>query len=167
MSRSTVKLRPAIMTTSSGSRVTPEKLESFVNDHLKVDLAEYEKHLSLLNAETMEYIQLKNMCETIRQHFPAGFKTKVNVGANMFVQARVPNVDTILVDVGLQHFVEFTLDEAIKFCEFKTKVLAKQADVVRDESIKTRAHIKLALLCLGEQSDISGALQTTAAAGNT
>lgn len=72
----------------------------------------------------------------------------------MCVQARVPNVDTILVDVGLKHFVEFTLDEAIKFCEFKTKVLAKQADVVRDESIKARAHIKWALLCLGgEQTD--------------
>lgn len=136
----------------SSSRVTPEKLESFVNDHLKKDLAEYEKHLSIINAETMEYIQLKNMCETIQQHFPNGFKSKVNIGGNMFLQARVPNVDTILVDVGLKHFVEFTIDEAIKFCQFKTKILNKQADVIREESLKTRAHIKLALLCLGEKT---------------
>lgn len=136
----------------TSSRVTPEKLENFVNEHLKKDLAEYEKHLSIINAETMEYIQLKNMCETIQQHFPNGFKSKVNIGANMFLQARVPNVQTILVDVGLKNFVEFTLDEAIKFCQFKTNILNKQADVIREESLKTRAHIKLALLCLGEQN---------------
>lgn len=63
-------------------------------------------------------------------------------------QARVDSTEHILVNVGLHHYVEFTLPEALHFCGMKVRALTKQADVVREESIKTRANIKLAMMCL-------------------
>lgn len=52
------------------------------------------------------------------------------------------------MDVGLGHYVEFTCAEALQFSQLKVRALTKQADVLREESIKTRANIKLALMCL-------------------
>lgn len=62
------------------------------------------------------------------------------------------NAEHILIDVGLKHYVEFTLPEALQFCQFKVRVLTKQADVIREESVKTRANIKLALMCFGKET---------------
>lgn len=132
--------------------MTAEKLETFINDYLRVDLAEYEKHIIRLNAEIMEFEQLKSMVNVVLTHLSDGFKAQVNIGGNCFVEARVQDTEHILIDVGLHHYVEFTLPEAIKFCTFKIQMLANQANVIREESIKTRANIKLALMCLDERS---------------
>lgn len=129
-----------------------EKLEEFINDHLREDLKVYEAHLNHINSEIMEYNQLRHTTDTINNHLKDGFKTKVDIGGNFFVQAKVDDTDRILVNVGLNHFVEFRLDEAIKFCDFKVRVLNKEADVIREESLKCRANIKLALMCIGEQN---------------
>lgn len=74
--------------------MTPAKLESFVNDYLRVDLAKYEQHINALNADIMEYVQLKNMIEAIAGDGSSsggggGFKTQVNVGGNCFVQVSI------------------------------------------------------------------------------
>lgn len=66
--------------------MTPEKLETFVNDYLKRDLTTYEEHISQLNAEIMEFVQLKNMVEAIAKDLKDGFKTQVNIGGNCFIQ---------------------------------------------------------------------------------
>ncbi|KAJ6643856.1 Protein UXT like [Pseudolycoriella hygida] len=132
-----------------------DKIESFINDHLREDLKVYEAHLNHLNSEIMEYNQLKQTADTIRNNFREGFKTKVDIGGNFLVQAKVDNTDRILVNVGLNHFVEFNLDEAVKFCEFKVRVLNKEADVIREESLKCRANIKLALMCLGDKNKLN------------
>ncbi|KAG4074587.1 hypothetical protein HA402_004458 [Bradysia odoriphaga] len=134
-----------------------DKLERFINDHLREDLKVYENHLNHINSEIMEYNQLRNTASTINTHLKSGFKTKVDVGANFFVQAKVDNTDRILVNVGLNHFVEFQLEEAIKFCDFKVRVLNKEADVIREESLKCRANIKLALMCIGDKNKLHAA----------
>lgn len=66
--------------------MTPAKLETFVNDYLRVDLAKYEKYIDQLNAEIMEFVQLKNTIEGMTENLSTGFKTQVNVGGNCFVQ---------------------------------------------------------------------------------
>lgn len=139
--------------------MTPEKLETFINDYLRADLVEYEKHLNRLNAEIMEYVQLKNMVDAMQANLADGFKTQVNIGGNCFVEAVVSDMEKILINVGLEHYVEFTLAEAVKFCTFKVKMLTNQADLIREESIKTKANIKLALLCLADPS--SSLMQTS------
>ncbi|XP_052889776.1 protein UXT homolog [Anopheles moucheti] len=132
-------------------RMSAENVENFVHEHLKEDLRVYEKQLKELNGDIMEYVQLKHMIETILgQDRSAGFKTQVNIGGNMFMKARADNVDRILVDIGLKVYVEFKIEEALRFVEMKIKVLTKQADVVRDKSIETKANIKLALLVIGD-----------------
>uniref|UniRef100_A0A182NG38 Uncharacterized protein n=1 Tax=Anopheles dirus TaxID=7168 RepID=A0A182NG38_9DIPT len=133
------------------NRMSPENVENFIHEHLKEDLRVYERQLIELNAEMMEYVQLKNMIETIvGQEEGEGFKTQVNIGGNMFMKARADNADRMLVDVGLKVYVEFTKEEALRFVEMKIKVLTKQASIVRDKSIETRANIKLALLVIGD-----------------
>ncbi|XP_041763172.1 protein UXT homolog [Anopheles merus] len=132
-------------------RMSTEDVEAFVHEHLKEDLRMYETQLKLINAEIMEYVQLKNMIETILgQERREEFKTQVNIGGNMFMKAGADSVEHILVDVGLKVFVEFTIEEASRYVDVKIKVLTKQADTIRDKSIETRANIKLALLVIGD-----------------
>ncbi|XP_050071453.1 protein UXT homolog [Anopheles maculipalpis] len=139
----------------TAQRMSTENVERFINEQLKEDLRVYEKRLKELNAEMLEYVQLKHMIETIlTQENRSEFKTQVNVGGNMFIKARAENVDHILVDVGLKVYVEFKIEEAIRYVEMKIKVLTKEADIVREKSIETRANIKLALLVIGDAQQL-------------
>lgn len=132
-----------------------DRLERFINDVLRRDLKEYETYISRRNGEVMEYVQLKNVCESIADNFVGSdLKTQVNIGGNMFISAKVKDTEKILVNVGLDHYVEFTLPEAVKFCDFKVRVLQNEIDVIREKSIETRANIKLALLCIAERDKL-------------
>ena len=127
-----------------------ERIDRFVNEYLREDLKKYDQFLSKTNAEIVEYIELKNIVKNIYEHMRSGFKTQMNIGGNFFVQAKVEDTEHIMVNVGLDHYVNFTLDEALKFSQLKINQLNKEADVIRDKSIETRANIKLALLTIEE-----------------
>lgn len=131
-----------------------EQIESFIEDVLRGNLKEYETYINKTNAEIMEFIQLKNVCESISQNLSDGFKTQVNIGGNFFMSANVPDASKILVNIGLNHYVEFTVNEAIKFCDFKIKSMENEANVIREKSIETRAQIKLALLSIAEKENL-------------
>lgn len=51
----------------------------------------------------------------------------------------------IFVKVGFGFFVEFTLEEALKFINKKTACLMDQADEMTKSAAKIKAHIKLVL----------------------
>lgn len=127
-----------------------EKIQSFVNDSLRNDLKRYDEFLIRNNEAHSEYMALQKFAENIDPYIVDGFKTKVNIGGNFFMQAKIEkdDMDKILVNIGLDTYIEFTRAEAIKFCKFKIDVLEKEADVIREQSVQTRAHIKLAMLCL-------------------
>lgn len=139
---------------SDTSRTSVEKIEHFINENLRRDLQRYEEYLNRMNAEIMEYVQLKNTIESIVEHMNDGFKTQVNIGGSFFMSAKVEDTKQIMVNVGLNHYVNFTLDEALQFCDFKVKSLQNETNVIREKSIETRAQIKLALLCLAEKNAI-------------
>lgn len=82
-----------------------------------------------------------------------GFKTQMNIGANIHMQAKVTDPRKIYMHLGKNVYVELELDEALKYIGTKTRVLTKEADVVREESIKTRAKIKLALMCISDEQN--------------
>lgn len=130
-----------------------EQIECFIEEVLRRDLREYDAYINKMNGEIMEFVQLKNVCENISTNLSDGFKTQVNIGGNFFMSAKVPDTSKIMVNVGLNHYIEFTMAEAMKFCDFKVKVLENEVDVIREKSIETRAHIKLALLCLAEKEN--------------
>lgn len=132
-----------------------DRLEYFINDVLRRDLKDYEKFIGQKNDEIMEYVQLKNVCESIVTNFSdTALKTQVNIGGNFFMSAKVPNTERILVNVGLNHYVDFSISEAIKFCAIKTRALENEVEVIREKSIETRANIKLALLCIAEKEKL-------------
>ncbi|XP_017490967.1 PREDICTED: uncharacterized protein LOC108379154 isoform X2 [Rhagoletis zephyria] len=58
----------------------------------------------------------------------------MNIGGNIFMEAKVNNPDDlVLVDV---------------------KILTKECDVLREESVKKRSDIKLALMCIADQENL-------------
>ncbi|XP_017859635.1 PREDICTED: protein UXT [Drosophila arizonae] len=134
------------------ARIT--QLEEFINDVLKEDLNRLEQCLNDFNGEIMEYVQLKNTLQTFGEHMPDGYKTQVNIGSNVFMQARVKKMDKILVNVGKEHFLEMSMQEAINFSDVRIKILTKQADVVREESVKKRSQIKMALIAISEREKL-------------
>ncbi|XP_055382955.1 protein UXT homolog [Condylostylus longicornis] len=136
------------------SSLTPARLEEFINNYLKEDLKELEYHLNLRNNEIMEFLQLKNTIETIKEHLRYGFKTQMDIGGNIFMEAKIDDPQRILVNIGKDIFMDFSLDEAIKYVEFRIRILNKEVDVIREESIKKRADIKLAVICLGEKQNL-------------
>lgn len=129
------------------------KLESFITDVLQRDLSVYEAQLGRINTEVEEMNQLANSVRNMMKHFAAdgGFKTQMNIGANIFMQAKVPDCSHIYLHMGKNVYVEFGLEEALKYIDLKIRILTRESDVVREESIKTRAKIKLALICLSDE----------------
>lgn len=134
------------------ARIT--QIEAFINDVLKEDLKQLELHLNQFNEEIMEYVQLKNTVQTFGDHMPDGYKTQLNIGSNIFMQARVKQMDKILVNVGKEVYLEMDMQEAIRYSDMRVKILTKQADVVREESIKKRTQIKMALIAMSEREKL-------------
>lgn len=130
---------------------SPAEINRVINDNLRKDLGNLETELNKINEDLIEYMQLEKTLEFMKEHKPDGFKTKCDIGSNMFMQARVDKVEPILINVGLNVFLELELEEALKFLKMKIKVLNKEADVIREESLKIRSQIKILLMYLAEQ----------------
>jgi prefoldin alpha subunit len=141
-------------------KTSTEDVNRVINENLKRDLENLEQALNKTNEEIVEYMQLKKTLEfMVENKSKSGFKTKVDVGANMFMKAKVDKIEPILVNVGLDVFLELKIDEALKFLNMKIKILEKEADVIRDGSLKTRAHIKILLMYLAEHESSAAILQ--------
>lgn len=96
-------------------------------------------------------MQLEKTLEFLKEHKPNGYKTQVDVGSNMFMKAKVNKIEPILINIGLDVFLELELEEALKYLKMKIKVLSKESDVIREESLKVRTQIKILLMYLAEQ----------------
>lgn len=134
---------------------SPEDVNRVINENLRKDLTNLEQALNKINEEIIEYMQLEKTIEFMKEHKPDGFKTKVDVGANMFMQAKVEKIEPILINVGLNVYLELEIDEALKFLKMKIKILTKEADVIRDETLKIRSQIKILLMYLAEQHNFA------------
>lgn len=72
------------------------------------------------------------------------------------MEAQVDKIEPILINVGLNIYLELELAEALKFLEIKIKILNKESDVIREESLKKRAEIKILLMYLAEKNGFVG-----------
>ncbi|XP_012216691.1 protein UXT homolog [Linepithema humile] len=126
------------------------QFETFVNEVLKSDLAKLAEKLDAKNADVAEFLQLKSVITTFQNTNveKTGFKTKVDIGNNFFIQAHVSDASKILLDVGLGYYVEFTLDEALIVINVRIKLLEQQIANLRKEIARTNAHIKYILLTI-------------------
>jgi prefoldin alpha subunit len=124
------------------------QFESFINDVLKQDLEVFETKLDKKTSEIAEFLQLKSVINTFKNINAEqnGFKTKVEMGSNFFIQAEVEDASQILLDIGLGYFVEFTLDEALVVIDVRIKLFQRQLSNLRKQIASTNAHIKLILI---------------------
>lgn len=132
------------------------QFETFVNDVLKADLAKLAEKLDVKNADVVEFLQLKSVITTFQNTNveKTGFKTKVDIGNNFFIQAHIPDASKILLDVGLGHYVEFDLAEALIVINVRIKLLEKQIAHLRKVIARTNAHIKLILIVIRDLQGI-------------
>jgi prefoldin alpha subunit len=138
------------------------RYESFVNDVLKEDLKKVHTIHDKLNTEIAEYVQLKKFIQTISDigQSSGGLKTKMDLGCNFYIQANIADTSTILVAIGLDHYVEFTMEEALRFVEKRVNLLTVQTEKLKKDSAKTKAMIKLVLAGLHQlQSSRSSKLK--------
>ncbi|GFG36639.1 hypothetical protein Cfor_09381 [Coptotermes formosanus] len=132
------------------------RYESFVNDVLKEDLKKVHTRYEELSSEIAEYIQLKNFIQSISDVGPSSgaLKTKMDLGCSFYIQANISDISTILVAVGLGHYVEFTMEEALRFVDKRLNLLTLQTEKLKKDSAKTKAMIKLVLGGLQELQSI-------------
>ena len=134
------------------------KYEEFLNDKLRPDLKACLEERDNIYAEIAEYSSLKKSIEALKiadlpQEKP--LKTKVDLGQNFYVKARVTNPQKVCVDIGFGMFLEMNHTEALEFIENKSKFLQDKADNLTKESVKIKASIKLVLHGLREIQGLS------------
>lgn len=76
-----------------------------------------------------EFAQLTQQIQMIKTNQLSAMKTMVNLGSEIYVQARVPDTSRIFVHVGIGFHVEFTLDEALAFIKVKEEDLERYVDI--------------------------------------
>lgn len=102
--------------------------ETLLNDVLRERLRKSIEARQKVYEEISEYAQLQSQIEQIQEDNLTSLHTQVDLGCNFYCQAKVPDTSKIFVRVGYGFFVEFTLEEALKFIEKKTKHLYSVAD---------------------------------------
>lgn len=136
----------------SALREKVTKYEHFLNERLRTDLRAVLDHRDTIYSDMAEYLQLRNVLEkTHRLHLSqSGLKTMVDLGANFYVQARVPDPSRVFVAVGLGFFVEFTIQEALVFIDKKIALLTETSQKLTEQATQIRARIKVVLEGLEE-----------------
>ena len=130
--------------------------EAFLNEKLREDLRKILEQRDEVYKQISDYLQLKTIIETIQQtdYTKEELKTKIDLGCNFYVQAKVPDTSRIYVNIGFGFYVEFTHDEALKFIKKKTDSLNEKAESFTKDAVTVKAHIKLVLEGLRELQQI-------------
>ncbi|KAF9419338.1 hypothetical protein HW555_004102 [Spodoptera exigua] len=131
------------------------KYENFINDVLKEDLRRVQMRLERINSEISDLIQEKHTIRVItdKKMHPNGFKTQVNIGCNFFMEAAVRDTSTLLMNVGLNTYLEFGLEEANKYMDVRIKAFEDMAAALQNKAAKIKAHIKMMLIGIGQLQD--------------
>lgn len=145
---------PGVSTSSQPLDVNKKvaDFEFFINNVLKEKLKLYESTLFKISSELAEYIQLKNIVETLEEGAIDGLSTQVDIGCNYYLQAKSndSHIDKILVNVGLNTYVELRLNQALAFTNRKIEVYNLQTKEIQKNIAITKAHIKLTLFGIQE-----------------
>ena len=105
------------------------KYETFLNEKLRPDLKACLEDRDKIYSEIAEFSSLKKSIEALESaDLPAeqSLKTKVDLGQNFYVKARVKNHKKVFVDIGFGMFLEMSYAEALEFIEKKNDILDKE-----------------------------------------
>lgn len=129
------------------------KFEEFLNEKLRSDLKRVLNSRDSVYSDIAEYLQLRNVIEKLRQgdQFQRkNVKAMVDIGANFYVQALIPDASRVCVAVGLGFFVEFTLSEALGFIDKKVTQLTEKGKELSWQASEIDARIHLVMEGLRE-----------------
>ncbi|KAG7472691.1 hypothetical protein MATL_G00111490 [Megalops atlanticus] len=138
---------------TSGKPNIDEKVlqyETFINEVLKRDLQRVLEQRDAVYEKISQYLQLKNVIESLQESGSKELKTEVDLGCNFYVQAHVEDSSKIFVAIGYGFYVEFTLPEALKFIEKKTTQLTTYTEALTKDSAKIKANIRMVMEGLRE-----------------
>ncbi|KAI2803480.1 hypothetical protein BLOT_007611 [Blomia tropicalis] len=121
------------------------KYEHFIDVVLKGDLKRVSKEYEIICERVVEYMNIKTTIKTLIENKINEFKTMSDIGSNCYVKCVVPNSDMIYLDVGLNHFVQLKLEEALIFIEKRVELYNQTLETLVESSSKIKAHIKLIL----------------------
>ena len=119
--------------------------ESFINDVLKEDLKKILTQRDEIYSKIAEYLQLRRIIEQMQENKNSTSKVMTDLGCNFYCQAEITDTSKVLIAVGFGFFVEFTMNEGLKFITKKVDLLTKQAEKLTKDSASIKARIKLIL----------------------
>lgn len=67
------------------------------------------------------------------------------------MEALVDKIEPIIINIGLNVYLELEIDEALKFLAMKVKILNKESEVIREQSLRVKTEIKILLMYLAEK----------------
>jgi prefoldin subunit 5 len=113
-----------------------------INDKLKPKLKSILDARDKTYERASHYAQLERNIKLIQDQQLAELKMHVQIGSDCYCAARVPEFQFIQVLVGLQCWVELSLDEALQVCADQQELLQKNAQKQSAEAAQVTAHIK-------------------------
>lgn len=140
------------------AKETVLKYEHFINNVLKEDLRKLELRLQEINAEISDLVQQQHCLKVLtdKNQHPNGFKTQVNIGCNFFMEASVTDTSKLLMSIGLNYYLELTLEEAYKYLDARIKAFEQKSEELCTKAAETKAHIKFMLFGIGELENQPG-----------
>ncbi|KAJ1984521.1 hypothetical protein H4R34_000607 [Dimargaris verticillata] len=138
------------------------KYEKFVEERLQPDLAGLLSERDVLYEKLSEYSKLRLNIEQLDKHGLQSLKTQVDLGANFYIQAKVPNVEYIYVNVGYGFHLQLSHSEALAYIDKKELQLQKRTTQLTDEANRIKAQIKTVYMAVAELLQMSGGTAVTA-----
>eukprot|EP01130_Rhizamoeba_saxonica_P018651 TRINITY_DN9405_c0_g1_i1.p1 TRINITY_DN9405_c0_g1~~TRINITY_DN9405_c0_g1_i1.p1 ORF type:complete len:195 (-),score=34.22 TRINITY_DN9405_c0_g1_i1:16-600(-) len=131
------------------------KYETFINDRLKMDLQQVLLDRDQVYQDISDYLELRNNIEALQETNSKQIESMVNLGQEFFARAKIPDTSKVVVNVGLDFYFEFSLDEALVFIEQKEQLLNKKAEILTNKSMMIKSQIKMMLHMIHELMEIS------------
>jgi prefoldin subunit 5 len=121
------------------------RYEDFI-DQLRIDLN------SQLTKRDLVYDEISNCCKLQSQLklIIGKTKTKVNIGCDFFMDAVITDLSKIIMNVGLDYYVEMDRYEAEIFLRKKKEVNEVKTKAFTVKIASIRSHIKLVLRTIQE-----------------
>ncbi|KAJ1654769.1 hypothetical protein IWQ61_005361 [Dispira simplex] len=132
------------------------KYEAFINDRLHPTLSQVLADRDVIYDRIAEFLKLRNNLEVLDKQPVTSLKTQVDLGANFYVQAHVPDTRYIFVSVGYGFHLQMTRQEAVEYIAKKEKQLQHKANKLTDEANSLRAQIRTFYLGIAELMQLSG-----------
>ncbi|KAK3434180.1 hypothetical protein EUGRSUZ_D01709 [Eucalyptus grandis] len=121
------------------------KFEEFVDQRLKPDLVRAISERDKVFEQQKTFSDLRKNIENLQKNSVTSLRTLVNLGSEAYMQAEVPDMQRIFVDVGLGFHVEFTWSEALNYISLREEKLARQIEEYTHHIASIKAQIKMGI----------------------